>query len=258
MGFAQTIILGIIEGLTEFLPVSSTGHLVLAARVLGLAQSDFLKSFEIAIQLGAILAVAVLYWKTLVGEPRVAAKILTAFAPTAAAGLLLYNFVRAWLGNEAVILWALFGGGVFLILFEMTRGGDDANSGEGGELGLVSYSQAFWIGLIQAVSMIPGVSRAAATIVGGMLAGLSRKTAVEFSFLLAAPTMLAAAGFDLFKNFERFSFDQFGLLTVGFLASFLAALGTVKFLLGFIKNHNFTSFGVYRVAVAAMFWILLR
>jgi undecaprenyl-diphosphatase len=255
MNLLNVVILGIVEGITEFLPISSTGHLILTAHLLKIAQSDFLKSFEIAIQLGAILSVVVLYWHSLFVDFKALKKVLAAFIPTAAIGLLLYKVIKTFLlGNERVVLVSLFLGGIFLILFELLyREKETAAS----SVADISYGQAVAIGLIQSISVIPGVSRAAATICGGLLLGLKRKTIVEFSFLLAVPTMLAATGFDLVKSAGSFSPAQFGLLAVGFIASFITAMAGIKFLLNFIKSHNFVSFGVYRIVAAILFWLFL-
>ncbi|HQF41216.1 MAG TPA: undecaprenyl-diphosphate phosphatase, partial [Candidatus Paceibacterota bacterium] len=190
MTIFSAALLGVIEGLTEFLPVSSTGHLILASRLLGLPDSEFVKSFEVAIQLGAIMAVVILYWRQFLVNRQVLARVLVAFGPTAIIGLLAYPLVKEYfLGNEVITLVALFVGGLFLIFYEK-KIGEKENS-----LDLIeglSWRQAIWIGLAQAVAIIPGVSRSAATIIGGMALGLSRRAIVEFSFLLAVPTMAAA------------------------------------------------------------------
>jgi undecaprenyl-diphosphatase len=256
----QSLVMGVVEGLTEFLPISSTGHLILAGHVLGVTASDFAKSFEIIIQLGAILAVVVLYFKTLWSVANIK-KLLVAFAPTAVIGLALYKVVKAQLlGNEAVVLWALGIGGVLLIIFELvykSKRGAVPDENEGAGIESVTYKQAFLIGLAQSLAIIPGVSRSAATIVGGLLLGLSRQTIVEFSFLLAVPTMLAASGLDLVKNAGSFSADQFGVLTVGFVVAFVTALVAIKFLLSYIRTHSFIPFGIYRIAIAILFALVL-
>ncbi len=256
----QSAIMGVVEGLTEFLPISSTGHLILAGRVLGISASDFAKSFEIIIQLGAILAVVVLYFKTLWNWGNIK-KLIVAFAPTALIGLALYKVVKAHLlGNEVVVLWALGIGGVALIIFELLYKGKQATApieNEVAGIGNVSYKQALVIGVAQSLAMVPGVSRSAATIVGGLLLGLSRQTIVEFSFLLAVPTMLAATGLDLVKNAGSFSADQFGVLAVGFVVAFVTALVAIKFLLSYIQRHSFIPFGIYRVLLAIIFALIL-
>lgn len=256
MTFFHAIILGIVEGITEFLPVSSTGHLILASKILDLPSTDFFKSFEIAIQLGAILAVVVLYWRSFFVRFEVLKKIIVAFLPTAVLGLIFYKLIKQFLlGSEGVVLWALFLGGVFLIVFEIFY---RERAGAVETVEKITWRQAVIIGLFQSIAMIPGVSRAAATIVGGLILGLKRKTIVEFSFLLAVPTMAAATGLDLVKSAGAFSVSQFWLLAVGFVFSFLTALAAIKFILSFIKNHSFISFGIYRVILAVLFWFLLK
>ena len=253
MTLLQSIILGIVEGFTEFLPISSTGHLILASRLLGLAQTEFQKSFEIAIQLGAIASVIVLYWRKFL-EPAVLTRVIVAFIPTGIIGFALYHVVKTYLfGSDTIVLWALGLGGVALIVFELLhRERDDAVA----DVDSISYPQAAAIGLFQSISIIPGVSRAGATIVGGLILGLSRSTIVEFSFLLAVPTMLAATFYDLYKNASSFAPDQFGVLAVGFVSSFLVALLSIKFLLAFVRTNTFIPFGIYRIVLALAFAFL--
>jgi undecaprenyl-diphosphatase len=252
----QTMILGVIEGLTEFLPVSSTGHLILASRLLDIEESGFLSSFNIAIQLGAILAVVLLYWRRLLLDAQVFKRVAAAFIPTAVIGFVLYKFVKqVLLQSEMVVVWALALGGIVLIAFELFYQEKDHSVGE---IAGLSYPQAVAIGVFQSFAMIPGVSRSAATIIGGLALGLKRKTIVEFSFLLAIPTMAAATGWDMLKSASAFSSDQFGVLGLGFVISFFVALASVKFLLYFIKNHNFVVFGLYRMAAAGLFWVLWK
>ena len=256
MDVAHAIIFGIVEGITEFLPISSTGHLMLTARYLGIAQTEFVKSFEIAIQSGAILAVVALYWKTLLKGGDIWRKILTAFLPTAVIGALLYKIIKRFLlDSSTLVLWALFLGGMLLILFERFH-----KEKENATVALseISYPQALLIGCFQSIAIIPGVSRAAATIVGGLILGLKRKTIVEFSFLLAVPTMCAAMALDLVKSAHAFSLDQFSALAVGLVVSFAVALVAIRFLLVFIQRHTFVPFGIYRMLVALAFWLNIR
>jgi undecaprenyl-diphosphatase len=250
MTLLQAIILGIVEGITEFLPISSTGHLILASRLLGLSQTDFQKSFEIAIQLGAIASVMVLYWRRFL-EPAIVSRIVVAFVPTGLIGFALYKIVKTYLfDRDVVVLWALGLGGVALIVFELLhREKDDAVP----EVASIPYWKALLIGVFQSISIVPGVSRAGATIVGGLILGLSRTTIVEFSFLLAVPTMLAATGYDLLKNASAFAPQQFGVLAAGFIASFVVALLSIKFLLAFVRTRTFIPFGIYRIMVALAF-----
>lgn len=256
MNMLHALIYGIVEGITEFLPISSTGHLMLTAKILQSGQTDFLKTFEVAIQCGAILAVVVLYWKTFIKSRAVWQRIMVAFIPTAIIGAVLYKVIKkVFLGSTDIVLWSLFIGGIALIVFEMfhKERGDALESIEA-----VTMRQAVIIGLFQSLAVVPGVSRAAATIVGGLCVGLRRKTIVEFSFLLAVPTMAAATALDLFKSAQSFTYDQAVFLSIGFIASFAVAVVAIRFLLAFIKRHNFIPFGVYRMVVAVIFWFFVR
>jgi undecaprenyl-diphosphatase len=255
MTYLHTLILGIIEGITEFLPISSTGHLMLASYLLHLKQTDFQKSFEIAIQLGAILSVVVLYWRALLVNFEILKRVITAFIPTAILGFIFYKIIkRVLLGSNTVVLYSLLIGGIFLILFELWHREKESASEE---ISDISYSKSFMIGLCQAVAMIPGVSRSAATIIGGLILGIKRKTVVEFSFLLSVPTMAAATGLDLMKSGGHFSLEEFTLLIMGFISSFIVALLSIKWLIHFIKNHTFISFGIYRILIALLFWFVI-
>jgi len=250
----SAFILGIVEGISEFLPISSTGHLILTSRLLGISQTDFVKTFEIAIQLGAILSVIVLYWKKFLMNLEVLKRVCAAFLPTAIIGFMFYKIIKTFLlGNSQVVIWSLFLGGLFLILFELFhREKKDALS----EISSISYKQAILIGIFQSIAVIPGVSRSAATIIGGLMLGLRRDVIVEFSFLLAVPTMLAATLLDLYKNASAFTQDQSAVLLVGFATAFITAVLAIKFLIYFIKNHNFVSFGIYRVIASLLFWFV--
>ncbi len=257
MTFFDSIILGIVEGVTEFLPISSTGHLILASELLGIPQTDFVKSFEIAIQLGAILAVVVLYWRRFLTSRKAVMRIIAAFLPTAVLGLVFYSLIKTYLlGNPVVVLLALALGGAGLVLFEKWYAGRNATAVHN-DIEELSIRQAVAIGLFQSFAMVPGVSRAAATILGGLFLGLGRKAIVEFSFLLAVPTMLAATGLDLLKSAYAFTPKEAVLLVTGLFISFVVAIGAIKFLLNYIERHSFTNFGWYRIAVAAVFAVIL-
>lgn len=251
MNLLNVIILGVVEGITEFLPISSTGHLILTSALLKIPLSEFLKTFEIAIQLGAILAVIVLYWKKLIFDANIVKKIILAFIPTACIGFILYGFIKSFLfENKNVVLFSLLIGGILIIIFELIfqRKTKISNHQEN-----ISYKQAFLIGIFQSLAVVPGVSRAAATIIGGLALGINRKTIVEFSFLLAVPTMLAATIFDLVKSANSFTQNQFYYLAVGFVVSFIMAILSIKFLLSFIRSNNFIVFGIYRIILAISF-----
>lgn len=256
MDLLQTILLSLVEGITEFLPISSTGHLILTSKVLNIPQSDFVKSFEVIIQFGAILAVVVLYWKSFLGNFSLWLKILVGFIPTGVVGLTLYKFIKnILLGNTFITLLALFVGGVVLILLEKFY---KEREHPVGEVNLISFKKSFLIGLIQSLSIIPGVSRAAATITGGLLLGLDRKTGVEFSFFLAIPTIFAASSFDLINSGFSFSNNEYFLLAIGFLGSFISAIFAVMFFNRFIEKFSFIPFGIYRICLALIFWLLIK
>jgi undecaprenyl-diphosphatase len=250
MSLLHALILGIVEGITEFLPISSTAHLILASRLLAL-DSDFVKSFEIIIQFGAILSVVVLYWKKF-WHWDVLKKLVVAVIPTGVIGLTVYKAVKGYLlGNLTVVLLSLLIGGIALIVFERFRASTE------GEVDFreITYRKAFLIGLFQAIAIIPGVSRSAATIVGGSLIGISKRTIVEFSFMLAVPTMLAATGLELVKSRAALA-GNYGVLAVGFVVSFITAIIAIKTFLGYIKRHDFSVFGWYRVVLAAVYYLV--
>ncbi len=253
LSWIQVFILGCVEGITEFLPISSTAHLILASQLMHLEQTEFMKSFEIIIQLGAILSVVVLYWKQLL-DMEIIKRLIIAFIPTGVLGLVFYKLIKQYLmGSSFVILSTLFLGGAFLVIFEWWY----AEKGESiNHIAHISYKKCFYIGLFQSIAMIPGVSRSAATIVGGLLLGLRRKTIVEFSFLLAMPTMAAATGLDLIKNAQSFTLSEAHFLIFGFAVSFIMAILGIKFFLSYIQKHSFATFGVYRMIVAIIFVIL--
>lgn len=248
MTLFHVIILSIIEGLTEFLPISSTGHLILASHILAIPQTSFTKSFEIFIQLGAICAVSFLYWKKILEGISPLKKLFVAFLPTALVGFTLYPVIKNNLLESTFITTVALGvGGIIIIAFEKLWKGRN---------GKLSMKKSFIIGCVQALSVIPGVSRAAATIIGGISVGLSRKEAVEFSFLLAIPTMAAATGYDLVRSSWQFSVNDFFLLGLGFIGAFVSAILAVRFFVRFVVDHSLTVFGVYRIALAGLLLFL--
>jgi len=254
--YLHALILSFIEGVTEFLPISSTGHLILTSNLLRISQTDFVKDFEIIIQLGAIFAVVFLYWKTLTTNIKAWKRIAIAFIPTAIIGFVLYRIVKSFLlGNTYITLAALLIGGIILIVLELMYKEKEHHVDKIEE---ISYKNAFLIGVVQSLAIIPGVSRSAATVIGALFLGTKRKTAVEFSFLLAIPTMFAASGLDILKSdFISYSSQQYIALSIGFLGSFVFAILAIKFLLDFIKKHTFIPFGVYRIILAILFWLLI-
>lgn len=255
MGFFEAIILGVVEGITEFLPVSSTGHLILASELLKITQTNFVKSFEIGIQLGAILAVVFLYRKIIFAGKEYWIRILSAFLPTAFFGLIFYKIVKQFLlGSSIITVLALFTGGVLLIVLEKIY---QKKKPSFEKVAQMSLKKAFLIGIFQSVSIIPGVSRSGATIIGGLFLGLKRETAAEFSFLLAVPTMLAATVLDLTKNSTDFTKNEYLLMTIGFAAAFITAIFTIRYFLSYLRKHDFILFGVYRIVLAILFWLFI-
>ncbi|MEP6494766.1 MAG: undecaprenyl-diphosphate phosphatase [bacterium] len=247
--FWHSVILGIVEGITEFLPVSSTAHLILAARVLKLQETEFLKSFQIIIQLGAILSVVVLYW-TKFWNWEIFKKLVVAVIPTGVIGLTVYKALKAYLlGNIPVVLGALLLGGIVLIVFGGFKNQPDREA----DFSEITYTNALLIGLFQSIAIIPGVSRSAATIIGGAAIGVSKRTIVEFSFMLAVPTMIAASGLELVKNRGALS-GNVGLLAIGFIVSFVTAIIAIKSFLNFLKKRDFSLFGIYRIVLAIVFF----
>lgn len=255
MDIFSAIILGVVEGITEFLPISSTGHLNLTRVLLHLPNSAFFVTFEIFIQLGAILAVVMLYWKTIRTDLEAWKRVFAAFIPTAIVGFILGKFIKQYLtSNEYVTVIALFVGGILLIVLELIY---KEKAHHTDEIGKISYKTAMLIGLCQSLAVIPGVSRSAATILGAMFLGAKRQAAVTFSFLLAIPTMLAATVFDLKDVQFAFGQQEYLLLGVGFVVSFVVALGAIKWLVSFIKSNTFIPFGIYRIILAVLFYFLI-
>jgi undecaprenyl-diphosphatase len=255
------VILGIVEGLTEFLPISSTGHLILANKMLGLNEADW-ATFDVMIQLGAILAIVCLYfqrlWTVLIGIPtsprarQFALVILIAMVPALVLGVLFGGTIKALLFSPFVVGITLILGGIVILIVESL-----ARQPAYHEVETIPVKAALMIGLAQAVSMIPGTSRSGATIIGGLLLGLDRKTAAEFSFFLAIPTMLAAFVHEAYSNWHALDFSHTGVIAVGFVVSFLSALLVVKPFLGLVGRYGFAPFAYYRVALGALVLTLL-
>lgn len=250
MNFFDATILGIVEGLTEFLPISSTGHMILASALMKLHDDSFVKTFTIAIQLGAILAIVLLYARRLAGNVALYKKLLVAFLPTGILGFLVYKAIKAYLFNPIVVSVALVLGGIVLILVDKKVA---VRPRQEQPLENISYRSAVLIGLCQSVSMIPGVSRAAATIIGGVFNGLDRKQATEFSFLLAVPTMCVATGYDVLKVSGGMTGDQTLLLAVGGAVAFASAWVALKLFLVFVEKWGFAAFGYYRIVLGLVF-----
>ena len=253
MGLLEAIILGIVEGITEFLPISSTGHLILVSKLLGIEQTDVHKAFEVAIQFGAILAVVLLYREKLLHSLDVWKRLIIAFIPTGVLGFLLYKIVKGLFSPYVVSVMLILGGIIFIIVeFFYKKEGHSINKIE-----KIPYHKAFFIGVFQSLAMIPGTSRSGATIIGGLLLGLDRKTAAEFSFLLAVPTMFVATSYDIFKNHHYFQIENWITLLVGFITAFIFAVLAVKLFLKFISSYNFIPFGIYRIFIGVIFLIFV-
>ena len=253
--FFKAILLGIIEGLTEFIPVSSTAHLIIFSQILNF---DSIKNnvFEIAIQIGGISAITVIYFKKLnnillkfydKNNQKFVDNLALAFVPAVAIGLLAHDFIKKYLFSNLVIAFSLIIGGVVIILVEKFHKKFTVKKIED-----IEKPTALAIGFCQCLAMIPGVSRSGATIMGAMLFGVERKIATEFSFFLAIPTIGSACLYDIYKNFSTLSFDDFELILVGVISSFISSLIVIKWLLKFIGTHSFTSFGYYRIAIGIL------
>lgn len=261
----KAILLGLLEGLTEFIPVSSTGHLILASELIGFTGEGSV-AFKIAIQFGAILAVILTYWSRFWGVATgllalnrgavaFTRNILLGFAPAVVVGVVAYDGIRALLENPEMVAAALVLGGVAILLIERVVKTVRATSVETMPAGI-----AAGVGVVQCLAMVPGVSRSGATIMGGLFMGLDRRTAAEFSFFLAVPTMLGAAVYALWKERHLLSLDDLGLIGAGFLTAFLAALLVVRSLVAFVSRHGFAPFAWYRIAVGtlALAWLWAR
>jgi undecaprenyl-diphosphatase len=254
MNVIQAIILAIIEGLTEYLPISSTGHMIIGASILGIAEHQFTKIFEVNIQFGAILAVIALYWKRFLQSFDFYVKLLIAFIPAAIIGFLLNDFIDSILENVWVVAISLLLGGIILIFIDKYF--EDKTHKENPD-----YKDSLVIGLFQCIAMIPGVSRSASTIIGGMFMGLTRKAAAEMSFFLAVPTMFAASAYKLLKGYKSgdltFDNEQLMLLSIGNLVAFIVAIFAIRFFIGYLQKHGFKVFGYYRIALGIILLILL-
>ena len=255
MGIFESIILGIIEGFTEFLPISSTGHLIVASEIMGIEQTQITKAYEVIIQFAAILAVLITYkdkfhpkkielWK----------KLILAFIPIGTIGYIFSDFIKSMFDIKIVAIMFIIGGIIFLIIEryykEKKNFIDDVEK--------VSYKQALWIGIAQIFALIPGTSRAGSTIIGAMLVGLSRKASAEFSFLLAFPVMCATTGYDLLKHYKDFSDANLIVLGVGFITAFIVAYLTIKLFLAFLQRFTFVALGVYRIifGIILLIWFI--
>lgn len=252
MNIIVAVILGIIEGLTEFLPISSTGHLILVSSILSLPQSTYLKTFEIVIQGGAILAVLYLYAGKLIRNFTLWTRIIIAFLPGAFFGFILYKLIKdVLMESQLVVVTTLFIGGIILIF------SDKITPKQKTDIDKLSYPRSFIIGVIQALSVIPGVSRAAASIIGGLIVGLPKNQAIEFSFLLSLPLILAASVYDLSQTGMTFSPEEIKLILIGTITAFVTAVATIKWFIRFVNTKSLSAFGYYRIILAVIYYFLL-
>jgi len=249
MTWFHALILSIVEGLTEFLPVSSTGHMILMEGILGMKSNDFIQAFIINIQFGAILSVVVLYWKRFFQTLTFYYKLFVAFLPAAIIGLSLIHYINELLQSVYVVAVMLIIGGIVLVFVDKWFKNPAKNQE-------VTYKKALVIGFYQVLSMIPGTSRSAATIIGGMTQKLTKKTAAEFSFFLAVPTMFAASGYKLLENYKAINVNNIGILLFGNVVAFVVALIAIKSFIRFLTNHGFKLFGYYRIVVGLVILIL--
>lgn len=255
MNIFEAIILAIIEGLTEFLPVSSTGHMIIASSLMGIQSDDFVKLFTVAIQLGTIISVVVLYFKRFFRSIDFYLKLLAAFIPAVIFGLLFSNLIDELLESPMTVAISLVLGGIILLFVDKWFKNASLDNSDD-----ISYLTAFKIGVFQCLAMVPGVSRSAASIIGGMSQKLTRKAAAEFSFFLAVPTMFAATAkklYDFYKDGHTISSEEINLLLIGNVVGFLVALIAIKSFIGFLSNHGFRVFGIYRIIVGGIILVLL-
>jgi undecaprenyl-diphosphatase len=252
MNYFEAIILAIIEGLTDYLPVSSTGHMIIASSMMGIASDEFVKMFTIAIQFGAILSVVVLYWKRFFQSIDFYLKLFVAFLPAAVIGFLLNDYIDALLENVIVVAFSLMIGGVVLLFVDKWFKYQENDPDE------MTYGKALAVGFFQVIAMVPGVSRSAATIIGGLTQNLTRTAAAEFSFFLAVPTMFAATAYKMLK-FQKevgFTLENIPVLLVGNAIAFVVAMVAIKSFITFLTKHGFEMFGWYRIALGAIILIL--
>jgi undecaprenyl-diphosphatase len=242
MGFFEAIIIAIIEGITEFLPISSTGHMIITSSMMGIQSDEFTKAFTVIIQLGAILSVLVLYWKRFFQSFDFYWKLFLAFIPAAVFGLLFNDYIDALLESSITVAITLVLGGLYLLVVDRQFRANESKSVQ-----IVRPKNAISIGFFQVIAMIPGVSRSAATIIGGLYNGFNRKQAAEFSFFLAVPTMFAATAYKLLKIKDSISTEQIDYLIVGSLVAFVVGMLAIKFFISFLTRRGFKIFGYYRI-----------
>lgn len=253
MTIVEAVVLAVVEGITEYLPISSTGHMIIVSSLMGIASDDFVKMFTVAIQFGAILSVIVLYWKKFLQSFDFYLKLLVAFIPAALFGKLFDDQIDALLENVIAVAIALLAGGVVLLFIDRWLNDERDSNDE------LTYGKVLRIGFFQVIAMIPGISRSAATIIGGLTQKLSRKAAAEFSFFLAVPTMFAATVYKMYKFIDQgnnIGNEQITLLVIGNIVAFIVAMLAIKGFIAYLTKHGFRIFGWYRIALALI--ILIR
>lgn len=255
MTFLEIFFYSLIEGLTEFLPVSSTGHLIIFSHFLTKENESFIKSFEVIIQFGAIFSVLVVYWRTFVTSVQFYKNLFVAFLPTAIIGFLLRNRVNEWLGSIQIVAWALIIGGIILIASDHYF---KSTSTAGKSLDNLNYRESFLLGLFQCLALIPGVSRSGATILGGLGLKFNKKAAAEFSFFLAVPTIAAATFYKSYKILPTITADQISDLILGSFLSFVIAIVAIKTFISLVSRFGFRYFGIYRIILGVVILMLIK
>jgi undecaprenyl-diphosphatase len=254
MTTVQAVILGIVEGFTEFLPISSTGHMILVSHFLHVIDSATLVTFEIVVQLGAILAVVATYYKKLF-KREMLQKLIVAFIPTGIVGVVVFPYIKYLLGSPFLVAFMLVLGGIIILLVEKqyTR----LQALHTNEITTISYKHALLLGLFQTLAIIPGVSRSGAMVIGGLLQNISRKVLIEFTFLLAVPTMIVATLYTIIKKYKDLSIESISPIVIGTVISFFVALFVIRFALAYIRKHSFVIFGWYRIIIGIILLIVL-
>ena len=252
MNYFEALIIAIIEGITEFLPISSTGHMIIASSFMKLNQLEFTKLYTVNIQFGAILSVLFLYWKRFFRNLEFYFKLFVAFLPAAFIGFFFGDEIDSLLENVMVVAITLLIGGIFLVFADKLFDENNLSNDES-----VSYKQAFSIGFFQCLALLPGVSRSGATIIGGMVNKLTKVRAAEFSFFLAVPTMFAASGYKLLKSYKMIGTEELKMLAFGNIIAFIVAMFAIKFLLKVLQSSGFKIFGYYRIALGLVILILI-
>ena len=257
MNLVDAIVIAIVEGITEFLPISSTGHMIITEKLLGVPVSDFTKVFTVGIQLGAILAVVVLYWKKFITPVKNRSwqfygKLMVAVSPALLFGFIFSDKIDALLDSSLTVAVTLIAGGIVLLFIDKILTTSSIETEEA-----ITYPRAFIIGLWQCIAMIPGVSRSAASIIGGMQQHLSRKLAAEFSFFLAVPTMAAATGYKLLKEYKTITPADMKLFAIGNVIAFFVAILAIRFFIGYLQKHGFRLFGYYRIIMGIILLVLI-